>query len=71
MTYRPSTFSRAPAPTPELALSPASCPSCRSTAVVSTAKQPNASGYWRCERCGEVWNPGRRQSHPAARGWRA
>jgi len=51
--------------------SPKACPACRSTAVTTSAKHPDANSYWRCERCGEMWNVGRRydgQRRPAA--WR-
>lgn len=37
--------------------SPQSSPSCASTSIVSTAKSPDATSYWPCSRCGEVWNP--------------
>jgi predicted Zn finger-like uncharacterized protein len=35
------------------------CPACASTAVTTTAKIPDDESYWRCGKCGEVWNPGR------------
>jgi transposase-like protein len=41
---------------------PASCPSCRSTSIVSTAKDPDVSSYWLCTACGEIWNVSRRQT---------
>lgn len=40
--------------------SPPVCPECKSTAVTTTAKHPDIDSYWRCERCGEVWNVSRR-----------
>ena len=40
------------------------CPACRSASVTTTAKRPDADSYWRCERCGEVWNIGRRHAEP-------
>jgi predicted Zn finger-like uncharacterized protein len=50
---------------------PASCPTCRSSAIVTTAKIPDADSYWRCTSCGEVWNDSRRQTPQyGARGWR-
>ena len=49
---------------------PASCPTCRSSAIVTTAKIPDADSYWRCTSCGEVWNDSRRQPQYGARGWR-
>jgi predicted Zn finger-like uncharacterized protein len=39
--------------------SPTTCPACRSSAIVTTEKKPDASTYWRCESCGEVWNDSR------------
>jgi hypothetical protein len=39
-----------------LAMPPA-CPKCQSQDACSAAKQPTANSYWRCLRCGEVWNP--------------
>ena len=41
---------------------PASCPSCQSTLIVTTAKSPDADSYWRCTKCGEVWNASRMQT---------
>ena len=37
------------------------CPACQSAAVTTTAKRPDVDSYWRCQRCGEVWNIGRRR----------
>jgi predicted Zn finger-like uncharacterized protein len=48
---------------------PQSCPFCTSAAIVSTAKVPDASSYWRCSKCGEVWNPARQATH-AVQNWR-
>lgn len=45
------------------------CPSCRATATVCTGKATSLDAYWRCERCGDVWNPARVASAP--RSWRA
>ncbi len=41
---------------------PASCPVCKSASIITTAKKPCNESYWRCEKCGEVWNNARRQS---------
>jgi predicted Zn finger-like uncharacterized protein len=38
---------------------PTTCPSCQSSSIVTTEKSPDASTYWRCENCGEVWNDSR------------
>ena len=50
---------------------PGSCPTCRSSSIVTTAKIPDADSYWRCTACGEVWNNTRRTTRqPAPRVWR-
>lgn len=50
---------------------PAFCPSCRSTEIVTTAKSPDSSSYWRCTKCGEVWNDSRFDTpRPGRRQWR-
>ena len=50
---------------------PATCPACQSSSVTTTAKRPDIDSYWRCERCGEVWNVGRRHDRPSWGGaWR-
>ncbi|MET0214760.1 MAG: MJ0042-type zinc finger domain-containing protein [Vicinamibacterales bacterium] len=41
---------------------PPPCPSCRSTATVTTSPSPNAESYWRCTKCGDVWNVARAQA---------
>jgi predicted Zn finger-like uncharacterized protein len=41
---------------------PTSCPACKSESIVTTAKKPCNESYWRCEKCGEVWNNARRQT---------
>jgi hypothetical protein len=46
---------------------PAGCPVCRSADLVMASKTVDASTYWRCRACGEIWNVGRRQQAPA---WR-
>ena len=45
--------------TPAPTSNPVSCPTCRSNAIATTAKSPNAGSYWRCNSCGEVWNDSR------------
>jgi predicted Zn finger-like uncharacterized protein len=51
---------------------PTVCPACRSSAIATAAKQPNADSYWRCDSCGEVWNDSRKRDHPTRRtnSWR-
>ena len=47
------------------------CPACTSPSVTTTARHPNADTYWRCERCGEIWNVGRRaDARAGTRSWR-
>ncbi|HJR59950.1 MAG TPA: MJ0042-type zinc finger domain-containing protein [Vicinamibacterales bacterium] len=38
---------------------PSQCPACRSSDVTTTSKVVTADSYWRCKRCGEVWNAAR------------
>ena len=39
---------------------------CQSSLVTTTAKSPDVNTYWRCGKCGEVWNVSRRASRRAA-----
>jgi predicted Zn finger-like uncharacterized protein len=56
---------------PLVAAAPASCPACKSSSIVTTAKIPDADSYWRCTSCGEVWNDSRRQTQRYRMpGWR-
>jgi len=50
---------RTPSTSSAAAVTPASCPACQSTLIVTTAKIPDADSYWRCRSCGEVWNASR------------
>jgi hypothetical protein len=40
---------------------PSACPVCRSSSIVTTVKTPDVNTYWRCAKCGEVWNVARRR----------
>jgi transposase-like protein len=53
------------------ATNPPVCPACKSLSVTTTAKHPDVDSYWRCERCGEVWNISRRGDglHRGIRRW--
>jgi predicted Zn finger-like uncharacterized protein len=51
----------------DAAASPATCPFCRSSSIVTKAKNPDADSYWRCTTCGEIWNGGRSGSGSQAR----
>ena len=35
---------------------PTNCPFCRSPKIAMPNDKVNASTYWRCEACGEMWN---------------
>lgn len=50
-----------------LATPPIACPACRSSSISTTARNPDANAYWRCGRCGEVWNASRREAGPTGR----
>ena len=45
--------------TPTVTPAPATCPFCKSAAVVTTSKTVSLATYWRCGGCGQVWNPAR------------
>jgi predicted Zn finger-like uncharacterized protein len=65
--YRSGTTADAPSKVP---LHIEACPTCQSTAVVTTAKIPDSDSYWRCTACGDIWNP-KRQTRPYTRpAWR-
>jgi transposase-like protein len=52
------------------AMAPSVCPACASTDLTTTAKTIDASTYWRCSQCGEVWNVARREAgRTAFRRW--
>ncbi len=58
-------------PGPELSpAEPATCPFCASPAVSTTSARVDASTYWRCGACGEVWNVARTtDTRPRRRHW--
>ncbi len=59
------------APVSQRTENPVSCPGCQSASIVTTAKDPDESSYWRCKACGEVWNASRhRRASGIADGWR-
>jgi transposase-like protein len=49
-------------PPSEPAAAPKTCPFCNSVNINTTSKEVNASTYWRCAACGQIWNAGRLQS---------
>jgi formate dehydrogenase maturation protein FdhE len=44
---------------PEPLPSPTACPFCGSPKIATTTERVDASTYWRCVACGEMWNLGR------------
>jgi len=45
---------------PDVTPPPSICPACRSSDIKTTSKTVSAETYWRCMKCGEVWNVARR-----------
>jgi transposase-like protein len=46
----------------KVSVAAAICPACGSANVQTTSKTVDASTYWRCRQCGEVWNILRRET---------
>ena len=46
-------------PVSATAVVPATCPACQATSIVTAAKSPDVDSYWRCTKCGEIWNAAR------------
>ena len=44
---------------PDVPCVPTACPFCRSPQITTASEKVDASAYWRCEACGEMWNLGR------------
>jgi transposase-like protein len=42
--------------------SPTACPFCGSPRILTASEKIDASSYWRCEACGDVWNLARVQA---------
>jgi transposase-like protein len=40
-------------------IKPTTCPFCRSSQIAAANEKTDASTYWRCKSCGEMWNLGR------------
>jgi predicted Zn finger-like uncharacterized protein len=49
---------------------PTVCPACQSNAIVTMARNPNENAYWRCRKCGEIWNAARRAASGGGARWR-
>lgn len=37
-------------------VTPARCPFCRSMTITTGSEKVDASTYWRCQTCGQMWN---------------
>jgi transposase-like protein len=59
----PTTESSASPVTPE------NCPFCKSTDISAPKNKVNASTYWRCESCGQMWNVARHQEFRQPSRW--
>lgn len=35
---------------------PTRCPACQSQDLITASKKIDVDTYWRCRKCGEVWN---------------
>ena len=47
-------------------VAPTVCPFCESADISTTSKAVTVSSYWRCAKCGQIWNSGRlREQRPA------
>lgn len=44
-----------------VSMAPTECPFCKSVTISATGQKVTASIYWRCENCGQIWNPGRQR----------
>lgn len=53
--------------TPAPVTIPTVCPACQSSSISTTARSPDDNAYWRCARCGEVWNASRRNIRRSGR----
>ena len=53
---------KAVSPEPEAPAAPTACPFCGSASITTTSEKADASAYWRCTACGEMWNLGRLQA---------
>ena len=49
---------------------PTHCPTCSSREVTTVSKVVTAATYWRCGKCGDVWNVERRREGSRYADWR-
>jgi transposase-like protein len=61
-SYEPANHAADQLSAPAPVTIPVACPACQSRAISTTARNPDTNAYWRCARCGEVWNPDRYRS---------
>lgn len=52
MSYRDAHVTKEPESEPP----PTTCPFCRSPKIGTASERVDASTYWRCEACGDMWN---------------
>jgi ribosomal protein L37AE/L43A len=45
------------------------CPFCRASEITTTSRSSTPSTYWRCTKCGQIWNAGRLRTWDGRR-WR-
>jgi transposase-like protein len=45
------------------------CPFCRSADISTNGKVESDASYWRCDKCGQIWNPTRLVVKRPARVW--
>lgn len=74
MSFDRSRYGTVKSPEPaDAGQKPDACPFCQSRAVGTLAKVITPSTYWRCQACGEIWNPTRlddaRRGHGHRRSW--
>jgi transposase-like protein len=48
---------------------PEKCPFCASVELTNNNKTATASTYWRCTKCGEIWNAARLQARRVQDRW--
>jgi ribosomal protein L37AE/L43A len=44
---------------PKTEPTPTACPFCQSPKISTPSEKVDASTYWRCDGCGQMWNVGR------------
>jgi transposase-like protein len=49
----------------DVTVAPTACPFCGSSAITTASEHADASSYWRCVGCGELWNVDRLRASSA------